>query len=178
MPSGSPGALNHGGHRDHRGGERTQSIRRPDHEGAFLQFQVGQSTGKGGDFEGRQPALCRYDRREAGAAGSRWRERPRRRLRGDASPLNDPLFSINSCSQVIGHTPNLSRPNSHGRYRGAVHLLANVSGQERRLSGSVEEDGAFAGVPCSGWFCPLFHRSLISISRRLGSSFFPNRSTI
>ncbi len=36
---------------------------------------------------------------------------------------------------------------------GGGHLLsANAPGQGRRPSGSVEEAGAFAGVPCSGWF--------------------------
>ena len=46
-----------------------------------------------------------------------------------------------------------SRGEGNGLFvEGDVHLLSpNASGQGRRLSDSVEEDGAFAGVPCSVW---------------------------
>ena len=44
------------------------------------------------------------------------------------------------------------------------------SGQGRRPSGSVEEDGAFAGVPCSGWFTPPLQRFMIATDSRISAS--------
>ena len=48
--------------------------------------------------------------------------------------------------------PHGNRPVEMVWIKGCYFLSHNDSGQERRPSGSVEEDGASAGVPCSGWF--------------------------